>query len=215
MRLGRPAESEFTDSLPHTLNRCSYTVIAMKKELTQEFLKQALAYDPKTGDFVWAQRPESHFSSSGRARHWNETYAGRKAGCVVTIHDGRYQYEQIGLKFLGKSRLYKAHRLAWLYVNGEWPKYGIDHIDGDSLNNAIANLRDVPQAVNCKNQRRSSQNTSGYPGVSWNSRDKAWVAFVTIDGKLKSLGYYSDPEEAAEVASNARLRLGYTARHVI
>ncbi|MDD0156969.1 HNH endonuclease signature motif containing protein, partial [Shigella flexneri] len=46
---------------------------------------------------------------------------------------------------------YFAHRLAWLYVYGEWPKQEIDHIDRNRRNNAISNLRDVSRVVNALN----------------------------------------------------------------
>jgi hypothetical protein len=62
-------------------------------------------------------------------------------------------------------KLHLAHRMAWLYVYGEWPTKHIDHIDRNPTNNAISNLRDVPRWVNKLNVDPQSNNTSGHPGV--------------------------------------------------
>jgi hypothetical protein len=90
---------------------------------------------------------------------------------------------------------YFAHRLAWFYVHAEWPTQQIDHIDGNRLNNAIANLRLASNAENSQNERTPrANNKSGYLGVSFD-RGK-WAAWIKIDGKTKNLGRYLTPEEA-------------------
>lgn len=64
-----------------------------------------------------------------------------------------------------KGRQYKAHRLAWLYHYGKWPEHNIDHINRNKLDNRIANLRDVPQAVNVYNTYVPPNKTTGYRGI--------------------------------------------------
>ncbi|MDS1142431.1 HNH endonuclease signature motif containing protein [Pusillimonas sp. SM2304] len=92
---------------------------------------------------------------------------------------------------------YLAHRLAWLYVYGEWPKHLIDHIDGNKSNNRIKNLRDVPKHINQQNIRApyksSSTNTLG---VIWNKRDKQWYAVITTNKKKRHLGMFKNKEDA-------------------
>lgn len=67
------------------------------------------------------------------------------------------------LKIGGKQ--HKAHRMAWLYVNGTMPRFNIDHINGVRTDNRIANLRDVPQAVNVNNTKRLPNPETGVVGV--------------------------------------------------
>ena len=92
----------------------------MTKEelLTQESLKELLIYDTSTGEFVWTKQ-----------------IPGRRKRKVGTIRPDGYVMIHIVGKF------YLAHRLAWLYINGEWPEGEIDHIDRNPSNNAFANLR--------------------------------------------------------------------------
>ena len=87
--------------------------------ITQEELKELLDYNPETGLFTWNVYNNIK----------NKTTAG-------TFNDG---YIQIKIK----QKIYQAHRLAWLYVYGEWPKGQIDHINGIRDDNRIENLRDV------------------------------------------------------------------------
>lgn len=93
---------------------------------------------------------------------------------------------------------YLAHRLAWLYVYGDWPKHLIDHIDGNKSNNRIENLRDVPKHINQQNIRTpyksSSTNTLG---VVWNKRDKQWYAVITTNKKKRHIGMFKNKEDAA------------------
>lgn len=141
-------------------------------DLTAESLRSVLRYDAETGVFTWL---------SGRCK-------GAEAGTV----DAR-GYIRIGIA----RRIYKAHRLAWLYVHGAWPTNEIDHIDGDHGNNRLANLRDVPRQVNQQNLRRPhKRGRSGILGVSLHKQSGKWRARVWVNGRNKSLGLFERAEEA-------------------
>ena len=111
---------------------------------------------------------------------------------------------------VGGARHY-AHRLAWLFATGEWPKETIDHINGDRGDNRIANLRDVPRRINCENQRKArSVNRVGLLGVSratGNRPGKPYTAFIGVRGKSVGLGYFPTAELAHEAYLAAKRRL--------
>lgn len=150
--------------------------------LTQEQLKAVLRYDPSTGEFTWIQclKPELN---------------GSKAG-----HVNSHGY--IAVKIKGKHLT--AHRLAWLYMTGQWPKYMVDHIDGNRANNAWGNLRDVPRSVNNQNIRSPNRrNTwSRLLGVSYHGASGKFEASLTVtkDGRKRKmyLGLHKTQEEAHE-----------------
>lgn len=143
--------------------------------LTQELVKSLFHYNPDTGNFTW------------------RAPAGcRKANDIAGTHSSR-GYIQVKIK--GKK--YSAHRLAWLYVYGEWPKFQIDHINGKRSDNRITNLRDVPRSINVQNQTvHHKNNSSKLLGVTFHKRKKKFCAQIVINGKKKSIGSYPTPEEA-------------------
>lgn len=133
-------------------------------DLTAQRLRTLLNYDPETGVFTWIAK------SAPRAN----TLVGSVAGTVI---DGGY------IRVTVDRRFYRAHRLAWLYMTGEWPLADIDHINGQPSDNRWANLRDVPRSVNLQNRRvaMGHNTTSGILGVS-KKRDK-WRARIKFDGR--------------------------------
>lgn len=162
----------------------------MRDVLTAEKLRQLLNYDAETGVFTWRVR------ASIRAK------PGAPAGTV----DNR-GYIRIGVA----GGIYRAHRLAILYVTGEWPAEEVDHLDGDKANNRYANLRDVSRALNQQNMRlpyRSGK--SGYLGVSLHRPTGKWRARVSIGRRAQSLGLYDTPDaaHAAYVAAKRQLHPG-------
>lgn len=155
----------------------------MLQNLTQQQLKEVLHYNELTGMFTWL--------SSGTGRR-PSGYAGTTNKCGYST-----------IEVYRKS--YKAHRLAWLYIYGVWPKDQIDHINGVKDDNSIINLREATNAENRKNTSTQRNNTSGHRGVSWYKLTNTWVAQAGLNGKRKHLGYFSTIELAAD-AYNAHAR---------
>lgn len=145
--------------------------------VTLDRLKEALSYDPVTGHFTWL------ISINSRA------IAGNIAGCKS---DGYVIIKLDGV-------IYLAHRLAWLYMTGNWPANKVDHWDTDRSNNAWSNLREATNAQNLHNRGRQRNNTSGFKGVSWCKRNQKWNAHIHFNNRQKNLGYFDNPKEAHEV----------------
>jgi len=160
--------------------------------LTQPYLKKILDYAPDTGVFVWK------IAKSKNIR------VGAVAGCINSLG-----YRVIKID----RRTYLAHRLAWLYVYGEFPDNQIDHINQAKDDNRILNLRDVTVSENGKNAKMSKNNTSGINGVCWYKRRKKWRVRINVNGKLKHLGYYEDLKLAALVRKEAEIKYGYHKNH--
>jgi hypothetical protein len=120
---------------------------------------------------------------------WNEQWAGKPAGSSGSGGEG-YSYVTIDL------RPCKAHRLAWLLHYGVMPAEYIDHINGDKLDNRIANLRLCTNAENMRNRAAPRSNSSGYKGVYFEAYTKRWKAQITVGGRNTNLGRFPTAEEA-------------------
>jgi hypothetical protein len=151
--------------------------------LSQQYLKESLKYNQFTGIFTWIKRPARHFESFRIERSTNARMSGVNAGTkdkkgyiVICLH----------------GKLYKAHRLAFLYVNGSFPENEVDHIDGDKSNNKFTNLRDVSKSDNMKNASLPSTNTSGTIGVGFHVPANKWRAHIKIEGVYKHLGLFDE-----------------------
>jgi hypothetical protein len=108
---------------------------------------------------------------------------------------------------------YKAHRLAYLYMTGEWPKDQIDHINMDKNDNRWGNLRAATRSQNMANTRARTDNISGFKGVVWMKRQHEWAARIGVNGKQIHLGYFDKPHVAyAAVCVASRKHFGDFAR---
>ena len=156
-----------------------------KPLITVEQLREMLCYDVETGVFTW------------RTAHGFRCSAGGKAGSLSTRG---YTY----IKLLGRS--YQAHRLAWLYVHGEWPEHCIDHINGVHDDNRLSNLRDVTLSVNAQNKKKArADNSTGFLGVT--KRASGYLAQIMIQGQALKLGIYADPAAAHAVYLEAKRQM--------
>ena len=111
-----------------------------------------------------------------------------------------------------KGVQYKAHRLAWLYTKGYWPKNQIDHINHNNSDNRIVNLRDASHSENQRNAKRAKTNTSGYTGVH-KSNNRKWVVRLSDKSKSVYIGTYSDINKAIEAREKANRVYGYHKNH--
>ncbi len=147
----------------------------MKIDQLMEFLR----YDHESGDLFWKK-------STNR-----RIVVGSKAGTLRG--NGR-------LQVCINGKIYLSSRLAWALYYKQWPINEIDHIDGNPLNNAIVNLRDVTRKVNAQNQRKAHKgNSSGYLGVRrvlGCTKSKKWEAVINVNGSTRVLGRFTSPEEA-------------------
>ena len=124
--------------------------------ITQEYLKSILDYNPITGEFRHKTR--------GNAP-WDARWAGKLAGTL----DGRGR----GQLWINKKS-YRAHRIAWLYMVGEFPDKEIDHINCNQLDNRWANLRLATRSQQNQNKRPVKM----WPpkGVRLNVKTDKWQA---------------------------------------
>ena len=152
-------------------------------DLTADRLRDALSYDCDSGVFRWKIKSAKHIK------------IGAATGCK---NNSGY------LRIRVDGTLYRAHRLAWLYVHGEWPKHEIDHINGIPSDNRICNLRLASHAENGQNLALSRRNTSGFHGVSWSKFAKKWHAYIRINNVNKHLGHFKNIEDAVAARVKAK-----------
>lgn len=158
-------------------------------ELTAEILRQRVDYDPETGAFTWRPHP----GSANAHRAWDAQWAGKVVTvrcCVAPLQNAK-SYGIV--RVLGKW--YGQHRLAWLWMTGEWPIAEIDHKDGNPLNNRFANLRSASRSQNQANKKAMSNNLLGIKGVYKHRR--RYVAQINAGGKHTYLGSFKCPTAAS------------------
>lgn len=80
----------------------------------------------------------------------------------------------------------------------------VDHINGNRLDNRRANLRFCSQSENSANSNKKC-GVSGYRGVTESGKvnGKQWRARIRVDGRTRSLGYFSHAVDAARSYDNA------------
>ena len=161
-------------------------------KLTQKELKEILRYNFDTGEFTWL------------ARIARMIHVGDAAGYVT-----KCGYSKIKIK----GKLYFAHRLAWFYVYGSFPKGHIDHINHNTLDNRIDNLRDVSRRENMSNTLRRKDNKSGFTGVTRNKKRNKWIVQIKVNGHAKYLGSFNYLHDAISVRKQANIKYGFHENH--
>lgn len=154
--------------------------------LTQARLKELLHYNPDTGVFTRLVAT-SNFIKVG-----DIAGASHNRGYIcISVH----------------SKPYLAHRLAWLYMTGQFPSKQIDHVNGVRNDNRFINLRQCTQYENDQNRVSRKNTTSKYIGVSWNNERRKWRATININGKQKHLGRFETEEEALSAYIEAKAKI--------
>ena len=162
--------------------------------ITQETLKKYLRYEPDSGLFI-------RVAPYGR-------HAARKAGEIAGCKSGSgYLYIRI------EGTRHSSHRLAFLYMNGEFPPEYVDHVNHVKDDNRWCNLRLANKVQNSHNQSMYSTNTSGVTGVSWNTRQEKWSAEIMVNGEAIFLGRVTNKAEAIKLRKAAEIKYGFHANH--
>ena len=94
------------------------------------------------------------------------------------------------------NREIRYHRLVWVLVYGDWPRGIIDHIDGNTSNNSIINLRLATDQNNSWNSKAKSTNKTGFKGVSFKEQYRKFGANIMHNKKQIFLGYFDKSEDA-------------------
>ncbi len=138
-----------------------------RNDLTAGYIKGILEYNTETGDFYWREKLNKN------------TILGTIAGNIDPTG-----YIRIRIN----KKAYGAHRLAHLWMTGEWPDADMDHINGIRNDNRWRNLREATVQQNNRYAKPSSK--SGYKGVSYHKTKNKWEARIHY-------GLYDTKEEAA------------------
>jgi hypothetical protein len=154
-------------------------------DITPERLREWLNYDPKTGIFTW------------RIRKSYRIQVGQAAGHIA--EDG-----YVTIRVNGRSL--KAHRIAWLFVTGEWPREEVGHKNWVLSDNRFENLEPRTRAEVMQSQRSAhKENATELLGVS--QFGKGFRSQIKVDGNTIYLGYFRTAEEAHSAYINAKRKL--------
>jgi hypothetical protein len=153
-------------------------------------------YDPETGNLIWKERPTSCFRFDWCAKRWNSRYSGKISGERAVPNGRKSRYRKVSVN----DKNYLIHRIIWEMHHGPIPhKAIIDHVNGDSIDNRIQNLRVATNSQNSKNSKIPKRNTSGYKGVSRRKGSSKWFVSIRINGISRRITGFSDPQSAHEV----------------
>lgn len=179
----------------------------MPKDLpSPEILRKLLRYEPETGKLFWRERTPDMFTDQRLFNSWSAKHANKEA--FTANKSGGYKNGIIC--GVGVS----AHRLIWALTYGSWPNGIIDHMNGDTSDNRIVNLRCVSQVENQRNQFQRKDNKSGFTGVHFCKASGKWVAqCYGENSKRIFIGRFSNKSDAIAARMAAQKDNIFTSRH--
>lgn len=182
----------------------------MPKELPPvDLLRKLLRYEPDTGKLFWRKRTHEIFMNSGYGgavgvcARWNGKHANMPA--LSCLDAQGYLHGRV----LGK--LFKAHRICWSIYFGVSHFSEIDHINGNTSDNRIANLREVSDEQNAKNAKIRKDNKTGHQGIY--KQGPIWRAQIGGSKNRIHLGCFSSIDEAINARERAKQKLSYHKNH--
>ena len=176
--------------------------MAIKMLPEQEVLLQLLRYDPDTGKLFWRERGVEFFenvvgqyTARRAAAVWNARFAGAEA---FTALSRSYAHGRIF------NTKYLAHRVIWKMHTGQDPDDVIDHVNGQTADNRIENLRAASRSQNARSSRRA-HGKSRFKGV-YVARGGRFGARIKVNGAAIFLGEFPTEEDAARAYDLAAVK---------
>jgi hypothetical protein len=151
----------------------------MKNKLNE--IRDRLEYSPTTGEFTWIDCA----SNNGK----NGSIAGN-----INAYHGYNVIQVLGTRYTG-------HRLAVLFMTGDWPEDQVDHINGVRHDNRWSNLRECTNGQNSMNRPMKTPNQANRKGVT--PHGTKFQARIQFEGKQEYVGTFDTIEEAGD-ARDAR-----------
>lgn len=167
---------QFKDMETNITQKAIYISREEKNGITQAFLKDN--FDYRDG-FLYYKK---------RASHRNQI--GDFVGSIITDKYKSRWYATI------KAKNYYNHRLIFCWHKGFFPEF-VDHIDHDTLNNRIENLREATRLQNNCNVRSKKGSSSEYLGVYFDKRRNRYCAQIGLNGKSTHIASCKTENEAA------------------
>lgn len=120
---------------------------------------------------------------------------------LVKTHTWSVQADGYVIAYESKGKVISLHQ----FLMG-FPNEIIDHADRNPSNNRRSNLRIASHIENMYNRKKQSNNTSGFIGVYYNKKEKAYIARVTAGRVTYLLGRFQNAVDAAFTRDLAALR---------
>ena len=123
------------------------------------------------------------------------------------IHDG---YACWATTVNRKTVRYRMHRIVLGLDIGREDSRLVDHVNRNKLDNRKENLRIVDRTLNNGNRNKFKSNKSGYKGVHYigqDQRQRRWIATITHNSKLITIGSYLTAEEAYKAYCDKAMEL--------
>jgi hypothetical protein len=163
----------------------------------------------RLGIEVWKDIPEYEgfyqVSNLGKVKSLDRIdERGRKLkGKIIKTRLFSTGYFVVNLCKNGKMKTKGIHTLvAYAFLNHKpcGMELVVNHIDINPENNNLYNLEVITQREN--SNKKHIKSSSKYVGVCWDKNRKKWKSAITIDGKYKYLGLFTDELEASQVYQN-------------
>lgn len=143
----------------------------------------------------------------------------KKGECFTILYDEEDHNTVVSHTWCVHKSSHASYAQTWIRTNGKLKLVGmhrvllgvsdraivVDHKNRNGLDNRRCNIRACTQSENLMNRATSRKSPSKFLGVTWDKFNKKWLCSITIDGKLKNLGRFSDEIKAAKVYDSAAI----------
>jgi hypothetical protein len=160
----------------------------MKPDL--QYLRTRISVDVSTGSVTWIYATKQHMGLNGKT-----------AGTPVTNHSGKTYWH---IKVDGRA--IKRSHIVFLFATGKWPSFQIDHVNGNSIDDRIGNLREATMTQNAWNHKTRAKKSTCPMGIRQLPSGR-YEARITANKVQLNIGTFDTQEEAGLAYQQKRKEL--------